>query len=59
VPAKRRVTFTDHELRSKDDAENLLLQLEQGPIRRFLHIVNRSHRYAGQQALPSPLPSSW
>jgi protein phosphatase len=32
VPAARRKTFTDHELRSQKDAENLLLQLEQGHI---------------------------
>ena len=32
VPARRRSTFTDHKLRSKDDAENLVLQLEQGRI---------------------------
>jgi protein phosphatase len=32
IPARRRPTFTDHKLRSKDDAENLLLQLEQGKI---------------------------
>jgi PPM family protein phosphatase len=32
VPAARRKTFTDHQLRSQKDAENLLLQLEQGRI---------------------------
>jgi len=32
VPAQRRSTFTDHKLRSKDDAENLVLQLEQGRL---------------------------
>jgi protein phosphatase len=32
VPARRRPAFTDHKLRSKDDAENLVLQLEQGKI---------------------------
>lgn len=32
VPAARRTTFTDHKLRSKDDAEELVLQLEQGRI---------------------------
>jgi hypothetical protein len=32
VPANRRRTFTDHTLRSKDDAEGLVLALEQGRI---------------------------
>jgi serine/threonine protein phosphatase PrpC len=32
VPANRRRTFTDHSLRSKDDAEGLVLALEQGRI---------------------------
>jgi serine/threonine protein phosphatase PrpC len=32
VPARRRPTFTDHKLRSKDDAESLVLELEQGKI---------------------------
>jgi protein phosphatase len=32
VPAARRKTFTDHTLRSKDDAENLVIQLERGQI---------------------------
>jgi protein phosphatase len=32
VPVARRETFTDHRLRSREDAENLLLQLEQGSI---------------------------
>jgi protein phosphatase len=32
VPDGRRDTFTDHKLRSQDDAENLVLQLEQGRI---------------------------
>jgi PPM family protein phosphatase len=32
VPANRRGTFTDHKLRSKDDAESLVLALEQGRI---------------------------
>jgi protein phosphatase len=32
VPATRRDTFTDHKLRSKDDAEGLVLALEQGRI---------------------------
>jgi PPM family protein phosphatase len=32
VPANRRRTFTDHALRSKDDAESLVLALEQGRI---------------------------
>jgi PPM family protein phosphatase len=32
IPSARRVTFTDHKLRSKDDAENLVIQLERGQI---------------------------
>jgi len=32
VPASRRSTFTDHKLRSKDDAENLVIQLERGQL---------------------------
>src|SRR5215210_2693003 len=32
VPASRRETFTDHKLRSKDDAENLVIQLERGQL---------------------------
>ena len=32
VPAARRATFTDHQLRSKDDAENLVIELERGDI---------------------------
>jgi serine/threonine protein phosphatase PrpC len=32
VPAHRRSTFTDHQLRSKDDAENLVRELERGRI---------------------------
>ena len=32
VPAQRRTTFTDHKLRSKDDAESLALALEQGRL---------------------------
>ena len=32
VPANRRGTFTDHKLRSKDDAENLVRDLERGEI---------------------------
>jgi protein phosphatase len=32
IPASRRETFTDHKLRSKDDAENLVIQLERGQI---------------------------
>jgi PPM family protein phosphatase len=32
VPERRRSTFTNHKLRSKDDAESLVLQLEQGRI---------------------------
>jgi PPM family protein phosphatase len=34
VPAARRKRFTDHQLRSRKDAENLLLALEQGHISR-------------------------
>jgi protein phosphatase len=34
VPAPRRKTFTDHQLRARKDAENLLLALEQGNISR-------------------------
>jgi PPM family protein phosphatase len=32
VPGGRRKTFTDHQLRARKDAENLLLALEQGRI---------------------------
>ncbi len=32
VPPARRSTFTDHKLRSKDDAENLVVALERGQI---------------------------
>jgi protein phosphatase len=32
VPPARRETFTDHKLRSKDDAENLIIQLERGQL---------------------------
>ncbi len=32
VPTARRDTFTDHKLRSKDDAEDLVRQLERGQI---------------------------
>jgi PPM family protein phosphatase len=32
VPRARRSTFTDHKLRSKDDAENLVIALERGQI---------------------------
>ena len=32
VPTARRDTFTDHKLRSKDDAEDLVRQLERGDI---------------------------
>jgi protein phosphatase len=32
VPPSRRATFTDHRLRSKDDAENLVIQLERGQL---------------------------
>jgi serine/threonine protein phosphatase PrpC len=33
VPSERRSTFTDHKLRSKDDAESLLKALEEGEIK--------------------------
>jgi serine/threonine protein phosphatase PrpC len=32
IPAARRATFTDHKLRSRDDAENLVIALERGQI---------------------------
>jgi len=32
VPARRRGTFTDHKLRSRDDAENLVIALERGRL---------------------------
>ncbi|MGH2967938.1 MAG: hypothetical protein ACRDK0_02560, partial [Solirubrobacteraceae bacterium] len=32
VPPARRATFTDHKLRSKDDAENLVIALERGQL---------------------------
>ncbi len=32
VPARRKATFTDHKLRSKDDATSLLLALERGQL---------------------------
>jgi protein phosphatase len=32
VPARRRSTFTDHKLRSKNDAESLILALEKGQL---------------------------
>ncbi|MDQ5834900.1 MAG: hypothetical protein M3550_17915, partial [Actinomycetota bacterium] len=32
VPRARRSTFTDHKLRSRDDAENLVIALERGQI---------------------------
>ena len=32
VPAARRTTFTDHKLRSRDDAENLVTELERGQL---------------------------
>ena len=32
VPPARRTSFTDHKLRSKDDAENLVIQLERGQL---------------------------
>jgi len=33
VPPQRRTTFTDHKLRSRDDAESLVSQLERGRLR--------------------------
>jgi hypothetical protein len=33
VPSPRRKTFTDHKLRSRQDAENLLRDLEMGRLR--------------------------
>jgi protein phosphatase len=32
VPASRRTTFTDHKLRSRDDAKNLVIELERGRL---------------------------
>jgi PPM family protein phosphatase len=32
VPPQRRATFTNHKLRSRDDAENLIIALERGEI---------------------------
>ena len=32
VPPAAATTFTDHKLRSKDDAENLVIQLERGQL---------------------------
>jgi PPM family protein phosphatase len=32
VPERRRAVFTEHKLRSKDDAENLVNELERGRI---------------------------
>jgi protein phosphatase len=32
VPAPRRASFTDHELRSRDDAEDLVIRLEKGQV---------------------------
>jgi hypothetical protein len=32
IPPARRDTFTNHKLRSKDDAENLIIQLERGQL---------------------------
>jgi PPM family protein phosphatase len=32
IPEARRKTFTDHKLRSKDDAENLVIALERGQL---------------------------
>jgi protein phosphatase len=34
VPQSRRAVFTDHKLRSKDDAESLVIQLERGQLER-------------------------
>src|SRR4051794_32167102 len=32
VPSARRVTFTEHKLRSRDDAKNLVIELERGRL---------------------------
>jgi serine/threonine protein phosphatase PrpC len=32
IPSQRRGTFTDHKLRSRDDAEDLIIELERGRI---------------------------
>ncbi len=32
VPAARRPTFTEHKLRSRDDAKNLVIELERGRL---------------------------
>ncbi len=32
VPAARRASFTDHKLRSRDDAEDLVIALEKGEV---------------------------
>jgi hypothetical protein len=32
VPAQRRSIVTDHELRSRDDAEDLVIALEKGEV---------------------------
>ena len=32
VPAARRETFTEHKLRSRDDAKNLVIELERGRL---------------------------
>ena len=32
VPPARRARFTDHELRSRDDAEDLVIALEKGQL---------------------------
>jgi protein phosphatase len=32
VPSTRRGTFTDHKLRSRDDAKNLVIELERGRL---------------------------
>ena len=34
IPSSRRATFTDHKLRSRDDAENLVIALERGQLSR-------------------------
>jgi serine/threonine protein phosphatase PrpC len=34
VPPRRRTTFTEHKLRSRDDAENLVIALERGQLNR-------------------------
>jgi protein phosphatase len=32
VPAARRTSFTDHQLRARDDAEDLVIRLEKGQV---------------------------